>query len=106
MTKKKSNPSPVSPSRPSTSSGQGREPEPNPYAEPELVEEQWKVGMWKGFERLECVLCGWDTLDGIEAARARKAECPRCGPTPARPPSPVLIADKSGREKPADSAPE
>jgi hypothetical protein len=62
-----------------------------------LIEEQWRPGNWRGFEMLTCVICQWDTLEGIEAARAKKAGCPRCAPPPPpAPPSEVIVADKWG----------
>ncbi len=61
-----------------------------------LIEEQWKPGRWQEHEMLTCVYCQWDTLEGIEAARARKAICPRCAPAPVIVPSPVIVADKYG----------
>jgi len=68
---------------------------------PELIDEQWRLGHWRGFEMLTCTICRWDTLDGLEAARAKKASCLRCAP-PSPPPSGVLVADARGRERTAD----
>ena len=61
------------------------------------VDGQWERGMWCGIEQLTCIFCQWDTLEGIEAALAQKARCPRCGPPPVEEqrPSPVLVADKN-----------
>jgi hypothetical protein len=63
-----------------------------------LIDGQWKPGVWNELPQLTCVRCQWDTLDGIEAARAYKAKCPRCGPAelPASPTSGLLIADRWG----------
>ncbi|MCL5995495.1 MAG: hypothetical protein M1546_05490 [Chloroflexi bacterium] len=68
----------------------------------ELIEGQWRKGTWNGIEMLSCVRCQWDTLEGIEAARARKAGCPHCRPP--EPPAPasssiVLVADRWGNER-------
>jgi hypothetical protein len=70
-----------------------------PAGEPvELVDGQWQPGVWNELQQLTCVQCKWDTLDGIEAARAHKAACPRCGPggSPPASPSGILIADRWG----------
>lgn len=64
---------------------------PEPEPEPELIEGQWKPGAWQGIPQLTCVLCKWDTLDGIEAAREHKEKCPRCHPPePPAPPPPLI----------------
>lgn len=62
-----------------------------------LVDGQWERGQWEGMAQLRCIHCKWDTLRGLEAARAHKQACPRCAP-PApieQQPSPVLVADKN-----------
>src|SRR3990172_2645667 len=63
----------------------------------ELIEDQWRKGAWNELEMLTCIHCQWDTLEGIDAAHARKATCPRCKPPepPAAPPT-VLVADRWG----------
>lgn len=64
-----------------------------------LIDGQWRLGEWHAMPMLTCVHCQWDTLEGIEAARARKAICPRCRPPdpPVKPTSDVvLVANKRG----------
>ena len=62
-----------------------------PAAEPELIDGQWRQGVWNGLPMLTCIHCGWDTLEGIEVARARAAMCPRCKPPEPEPKPPPLI---------------
>ena len=76
-------------------------PQPSPLqGEGEgLIDSQWQAYVWKEFPGLRCVKCLWDTLDGIDAARAYQATCGRCAPEPPYTSSGmVLVADKSGRE--------
>ena len=65
----------------------------------EVIDGQWRRGIWRGIEMWTCTRCQWDTLDGIEAAREYEARCVRCAPPPPYSSSGrVLVADKSGRE--------
>lgn len=71
---------------------------PAPGPEGELIDGQWRPGAWNGLPMLTCVHCGWDTLEGIDVARARAAICPRCRPPEPepKPPPAVLRADRWG----------
>jgi len=74
--------------------------ETNPFAE--LLDGQWRVGSWRGFEMLTCAICKWDTLEGLTTAQAYKAHCSRCAPPAPYLPSGILVADSFGREVGAD----
>lgn len=71
----------------------------------ELIDGQWHPGTWQNYRQLTCAHCQWDTLDGIDAARAHAANCPRCAPVPEpEPPRLVFVADRFGNmvEQPGD----
>ena len=63
----------------------------------DLMDGQWKQYQWNGIEGLRCVICQWDTLEGLPMARAHATRCPRCGPVelPARS-TLIPIADRWG----------
>lgn len=64
----------------------------------DLIDGQWQIDYWLGHEQYLCVQCQWDTLRGLEAARARALNCARCHPPiDAAEPSPILVADRWGR---------
>jgi alpha-amylase/alpha-mannosidase (GH57 family) len=65
----------------------------------ELVDGQWQPGTWADFEQWRCVICQWDTLRGLEAAREHAANCPRCHPPLERPSPTIVVADKRGHIK-------
>ncbi len=68
----------------------------------DLLDGQWRPGEWRGLEKLTCIICQWDTLHGLEAARQHAAACSRCHPPqPETEPSPILVADKHGKIKEA-----
>lgn len=62
---------------------------------PPAEERSYTVGSWRGFTQYQCKLCPWDTLEGeaamLEHLRSAHAPAPE-------PKSPILIADKSGRQ--------
>jgi hypothetical protein len=67
-----------------------------------LLDGLWQRSTWRGLEKLACVQCHWDTLNGLEAAREHAQICSRCHPKqPADSPSPILVADKRGNIKEA-----
>ncbi len=64
-----------------------------------LIDGRWEKSIWSGLPQLICIFCQWDTLEGIDVAREHAAKCPRCCPPQvANEPSPVLVADKHGRQ--------
>lgn len=85
-------------------------PNPSPIGEGEqwtpldypggLVDGQFEHDQWEGLPQLRCILCQWDTLRGVEAARAHKQACPRCNPPPDEASeSVIVVADKRGHVK-------
>jgi hypothetical protein len=46
----------------------------------DLGDGQWQQYTWRGEDGLRCVMCEWDTLEGLEAAREHARVCPRCAP--------------------------
>ncbi len=54
----------------------------------DLMDGQWAQFEWQGLPGVRCAICEWDTLEGLEAARAHRQRCPRCAP----PPEPVRVA--------------
>lgn len=61
-----------------------------------LVDEQFERGQWNGLPQLTCIYCEWDTLQGIEAARAHKQVCPRRRSSVSiQPPTQAPAADKN-----------
>ena len=64
---------------------------------PVLIDGQWLPGMWGEYPTITCAMCKWDTLEGIEAAREYKQNCPRCHPPEVRPEPPIVfVADRYG----------
>lgn len=57
-------------------------------------EAPYTVGSWRGFTQHQCKLCAWDTLEGEAAMLEHLASAH--APPPIK--SPILIADKSGRQ--------
>jgi hypothetical protein len=55
-------------------------PPPSPLPMGALIDTQWIEEEWQGVPLLRCVLCQWDTLNGIHAARTQAQHCPRCAP--------------------------
>lgn len=52
----------------------------------------YTMGTWRGMRQWKCKLCPWDTLEG----EAKMLEHIASAHKP--PPSPILIADKGGRQ--------
>lgn len=52
----------------------------------------WTIGTWRGRTQWQCRQCAWDTLEGEAKmlAHIKAAHRP--------PPSPILIADKRGKQ--------
>jgi hypothetical protein len=60
------------------------------------IQDHYRLGAWKGIPVYFCVHCPFDTMD--ETALAEHYQTYH-----APPPSPVLIADKRGREVPPET---
>jgi hypothetical protein len=58
-------------------------------------EKPYTVDQWGGFTQWQCKLCPWDTLEGEAAMLEHLASAHA---PPPKPKSPILIADKSGRQ--------
>jgi len=62
---------------------------------PPVEERPYTIGTWRGFTQWRCKFCPWDTLEGeaaiLEHLRSAHAPSPE-------PKSPILIADKHGRQ--------
>ena len=66
----------------------------------DLIDGQWQRDEWRGLEQWTCIICQWDTLRGLEAARQHAQDCPRCHPPMVAQPSPtIVVADKHGHVK-------
>jgi hypothetical protein len=55
----------------------------------------YTMGSWRGFPQWKCELCPWDTLEGEEKMLEHLASAHA---PPPEPKSPILIADKSGKQ--------
>lgn len=64
--------------------------------------EHYKITKWHDLDNYQCQLCAFATVEGLSAMLDHLHG--RHFPTP--PPSPILVADKSGREVTPDPKPD
>lgn len=64
---------------------------------PQVSDQPYDIGQWKGIPQHRCKLCPFDTLDGEGAFWIHYAEA-HTQPSPETPTSTIFIADRYGNE--------